>query len=315
VTDSTNNNGRAPLPPIKFDALAKELLSRAESLLEQWLPGGVRRGHEYVCGSVRGGEGSSCSVNINTGMWADFSSGERGGDLISLYAASNDLSSGKAAVQVARDYGLEDIAGVTRAREGDVPAERKPKPLPEPKAAKPKSDEGWSTVRPVPAGAPEPTFWHYERNNERRQDVIGHKARYLVDSVLHGYVVRFITSTGGKDTLPYTWCVSARDGASKWHWRTWDGLRPLYYPSETAPNHRTVVLVEGEKKADALQQLLDVTAPDIYHVTSWAGGSNAWKKAAWSWLAGHNVLLWPDCDRSEERRVGKECRSRWSPYH
>src|SRR2546423_8265831 len=23
----------------------------------------------------------------------------------------------------------------------------------------------------------------------------------------------------------------------------------------------------------------------------------------------------PDGDRSEERRVGKECRSRWSPYH
>ena len=23
----------------------------------------------------------------------------------------------------------------------------------------------------------------------------------------------------------------------------------------------------------------------------------------------------PYADRSEERRVGKECRSRWSPYH
>ena len=23
----------------------------------------------------------------------------------------------------------------------------------------------------------------------------------------------------------------------------------------------------------------------------------------------------PDINRSEERRVGKECRSRWSPYH
>ena len=23
----------------------------------------------------------------------------------------------------------------------------------------------------------------------------------------------------------------------------------------------------------------------------------------------------PECKRSEERRVGKECRSRWSPYH
>ena len=27
----------------------------------------------------------------------------------------------------------------------------------------------------------------------------------------------------------------------------------------------------------------------------------------------HDVLV--DTDRSEERRVGKECRSRWSPYH
>ena len=26
---------------------------------------------------------------------------------------------------------------------------------------------------------------------------------------------------------------------------------------------------------------------------------------------GRNVVI----DRSEERRVGKECRSRWSPYH
>src|SRR5256886_10345776 len=26
-------------------------------------------------------------------------------------------------------------------------------------------------------------------------------------------------------------------------------------------------------------------------------------------------VTWPTWDRSEERRVGKECRSRWSPYH
>ena len=29
-----------------------------------------------------------------------------------------------------------------------------------------------------------------------------------------------------------------------------------------------------------------------------------------------SLALWvADMDRSEERRVGKECRSRWSPYH
>ena len=27
------------------------------------------------------------------------------------------------------------------------------------------------------------------------------------------------------------------------------------------------------------------------------------------------VENWQCCGRSEERRVGKECRSRWSPYH
>ena len=35
--------------------------------------------------------------------------------------------------------------------------------------------------------------------------------------------------------------------------------------------------------------------------------------------SGRTHCLWqevkPYCFRSEERRVGKECRSRWSPYH
>ena len=34
-------------------------------------------------------------------------------------------------------------------------------------------------------------------------------------------------------------------------------------------------------------------------------------------ISGDKGLFVPDNidDRSEERRVGKECRSRWSPYH
>jgi len=42
--------------------------------------------------------------------------------------------------------------------------------------------------------------------------------------------------------------------------------------------------------------------------------------AAAAWLrqqgaAGQPLFLWVHLFRSEERRVGKECRSRWSPYH
>ena len=39
-------------------------------------------------------------------------------------------------------------------------------------------------------------------------------------------------------------------------------------------------------------------------------GSN--KKVWWKGTCGHE---WQTSVRSEERRVGKECRSRWSPYH
>ena len=31
--------------------------------------------------------------------------------------------------------------------------------------------------------------------------------------------------------------------------------------------------------------------------------------------AKHDTVDVPSSKRSEERRVGKECRSRWSPYH
>lgn len=105
----SNNSGNrgGQLPPIRFEALAQALLARAESLVAAWLPGGTKRGHEYVCGSIRGGQGTSFSVNLTTGAWAEFGGDEKGGDLVSLYAEIHGLSMGKAAVQVARDEGLE----------------------------------------------------------------------------------------------------------------------------------------------------------------------------------------------------------------
>ena len=34
-----------------------------------------------------------------------------------------------------------------------------------------------------------------------------------------------------------------------------------------------------------------------------------------SYEALRDAFSWTEARRSEERRVGKECRSRWSPYH
>ena len=281
------------LPPIDFAALAAALLARAGTLVPDWLPGGALRGHEYVCGSLQGGAGSSCSVNLNTGRWADFAADERGNDLISLYAAMNGIDNGKAAVQLALEYGLQDVAGVVATGNSAQASRPTPAvPAPTKPVSKPAAEpEGWTAMMPVPAHAPAATFKHHYRSAAD----ITHTAAYKMGGQLLGYVVRFKT-TDGKETLPYNWCTSAKDGASRWHWKTWDEPRPLYVPGGTMPGQRTVVLVEGERKADMLHELLEAAMPGVYAVVSWPGGCKAYKKAMWDWLQGCTVLLWPDCD-------------------
>ncbi|MBL5979060.1 virulence protein E [Comamonas sp. NyZ500] len=294
---------REPLPPIQFGPLRESLLADAENLVPRWLPGGQFDGHEYRCADLSGGHGHSCSVNVKTGKWADFATGEQGNDLIGLYAAIHGLSNAKAAIQVAREEKLESVAGLVKQASGAavVPAAN-PRPAPAPKADKTSQKEEWSTLRPVPENAQQPTFAHHHR---QPQD-LEHKAEYRVGDDLHGFVMRYRTSDDSKDTLPYTFCSSARDGSRSWKWKTWDEPRPLYFPSHALPDGRTVILVEGELKADVLQQVLDAVSPGIYCVASWAGGSKAWKKAGWDWLARATVLLWPDCDAQRERLTRDE---------
>ena len=45
------------------------------------------------------------------------------------------------------------------------------------------------------------------------------------------------------------------------------------------------------------------------------GGINGCATAYYLAKRGIKDVLVLEADRSEERRVGKECRSRWSPYH
>ncbi|MDP3228382.1 MAG: VapE family protein [Acidovorax sp.] len=270
------------------------------TLLGEWLPHGKlnQQKNEFVCGSLSGDAGSSLSVNIETGLWKDFCTGESGRDLLDLYAAIHDLSKGRAAVQVAREYGLESVAGLVKAPAGGAPiAPPPPRPAPQPKPVK--ESEKWETIKPAPLHHLQPTFLHPAK--ERSKDRIDHTARYQVGDDLYGFVVRFIDSEGEKVTIPYTYARSLRDGTETWKWRFWADPRPLYFPGGQLPNGRTVVLVEGERKAECLQLLLDAVAPGVYCVASWPGGSNAWQKALWEWLAGCTVIMWPDCDSLREK--------------
>lgn len=295
------------LPPIKFAELADALLRDAERYLNEWLPGGKKAtgSNEYECGSLAGGKGDSCKVSLEDGLWKDFATGESGRDLLALYAAIHELPQWKAAVQVAREYGLEQDAGLVMAAPAGSPPPKPPRPAPPPKPPK-KDKETWTGISPVPAFHTAPTFWHFEYNPDGSGSRIDHTARYQIGETFYGFVVRFLRSGGDKLTMPYTYARSDRDGGETWKWRGWEGPRPLYFPSGHAPEGRTVLVVEGERKADCLELLLEAGAPGVYRVASWSGGAEAWAKTDWSPLAGCAAVLWPDCDSLRERPTRAE---------
>ena len=93
---------------VDFKPVAEAALATAHILLPEWL-GGQRRGHEWIGErKANGGLGDSWSVNLNTGAWGHFGGPEKGGDLVSLYAALNHLNQGAALEQVAQLVGVTD---------------------------------------------------------------------------------------------------------------------------------------------------------------------------------------------------------------
>lgn len=254
---------------IDFEQLASTLLDRADRLVPGWLPGGAKRGHEWTCGNLAGEKGTSCSVNLNTGAWADFATGEKGGDLISLYAAIHGLQMIDAAKSLVEDLHLEPASEV-RPRESTKPQ---------------KARSTWSPILPVPDTAAAAPVAHVKRGKSER-----HWAYRDREGRLLGYVHRFKTSDGGKEILPVVWARNA-DGREEWRWQQWGVPRPLY-GLDRLRDDRPILIVEGEKCADAAHEVLG----DKIDVISWPGGGNAVTKVDWTPIAKRKVVLWPDCD-------------------
>src|SRR5215208_1829859 len=95
---------------IDFDAINRAALPVLPSLVERWAPGGRRLGREYVALNPRRADRhlGSFRVNLATGKWSDFATGDRGGDVISLAAYLFSLPQAEAARRVAAMLGLPE---------------------------------------------------------------------------------------------------------------------------------------------------------------------------------------------------------------
>ncbi|WP_158529614.1 VapE domain-containing protein [Parvibium lacunae] len=271
---------------LDFKSIADAALSAAKQLLSEWYPQGRFDGREMRCGDVQGGEGDSFSVNIVTGMWADFAGTEKGGDLISLYAARFGVSNleaakaiaGRLGMAVARDLGVYQSKAV-------APAVVQIKPDSIERSAR----TPWCPVVPVPADAPAYPQAHIKRGKPEMQWEYRSYAGELL-----GVVYRFKTSDGGKEVLPCVYARNSETGREEWRWMQWAEPRPLY-GLDRFGSGQWALLVEGEKCVDVFNSL----ALNI-NCVSWSGGSKAYAKADWPSLVplvpSKKIVIWPDHD-------------------
>ena len=258
---------------IDFAAIKSAALASAESLLAEWFPAGTIIDGEFRIGDVHGSPGKSLAVTLSSGLWNDRAGTDAGGDLISLYAASRGISQSDAAQAIAQRLGLNGTNGSSPAR----PILPNPAPAP-----KPAESDGWE---PLPEA--EPVFPPAEHPSRGTPSLV-HTYRTLAGKII-GYVYRF-DGPDGKAFAPLSWCRHT-DGRTAWRWKAPARPRPLYNLPALADAARPVLIVEGEKTADAAAVLLPG-----YAVLSWSGGSKAPQLADWSPLLGREVIIWPDAD-------------------
>jgi hypothetical protein len=97
---------------IDFAGINRAALARLEDILRRWLPGGRLEGREYVVRNPKRHDQrpGSFKVNVDSGRWADWATGDKGGDPISLAAYLFGLGQGDAARRLAGMLGI-DIDG------------------------------------------------------------------------------------------------------------------------------------------------------------------------------------------------------------
>lgn len=91
-----------------YPAINSVALPHVPALLKRWLPNGRQQGSEWVSLNPTRADRhpGSFKVNLRSGRWADFATGAKGGDIISLAAYLFGLSQPEAARRLASMLGI-----------------------------------------------------------------------------------------------------------------------------------------------------------------------------------------------------------------
>jgi len=258
------------------ETVAGLLLMHAVELLPTWLPGGSFRGQEYTVANPTRDDGSpgSFKINIGTGMWADFATEDRGGDLITLRAYVEHQGDEIAALRECRE--LVESQGL----QTKTPKKRRGRPPKERAAAEPVTLEEQTTqdIKPPEwtlSADPVTASWEY-------RDAEGN---------LLFWVVRAETDKG-KETLPVRWVPSKNDHV----WNLPPGKPPVFGRHRITQG-AAIVWAEGEKTASHLQSVY----PDSVAITTQGGAGNLFRSDLTGLEQAASVTVFADADQPGEK--------------
>lgn len=216
------------IPYIK--KVASIALGAIDGVLAQWLPGGKREGHEYLPLNPKrsDSEPGSFSINLRTGAWSDFATGDKGKDLVSLVAYLENETQGKAAVRLAAFLGIpsEDNSAPKHAGNDSKQTGNSNPSISQKESNSAENPggngEGWQCVMPVPVNAPKPPAAHSKHGKPSK--------RYPYhdnDGRINFYHDRYDKPKGEKKQFsPLT--LWEKDGKREWRFKVPSGLRPLF---------------------------------------------------------------------------------------
>ncbi len=149
-----------------------------------------------------------------------------------------------------------------------------------------KPAEEFEIVSPIPNDAPLIDY----------QKVVGFEPtqKYAYRDALGqvSFIVARKDKPDGKEIRPIIYARNKATGVCQWLAKGLPAPRPLYGLDKLAKRpDAPVILVEGEKSANAAAQLLS-----DYVAITWAGGAKGIQYADFSPLKGRDVTLWPDND-------------------
>lgn len=230
----------------------------------------TKKGDEFVaCCPFHDEDTPSFTVTPAIGYYYCFGCGE-GGDAIDFVSKHEGIGFAEAVNHIVGNH-----AGETS-------------PVKRQSIKQPKAMDVWEQIVPVPAEAPSPNFTFNRMTATRTWMYRDAKGGRI------GYVCRFDKPEGGKEVVPLTYWVNRETGEMKWRYASFSRPRPMYGLDKLAVKpDAQVLIVEGEKAADAAQKLFG----DKLVVVSWPGGGKAVKFVDWSPLKGRRVGLWPDADQ------------------